>query len=129
MNKQQCIKLCKNKVCDRCWLQIVPIKTVDNIWNDTYWSWCYHWNDDNCWHFTQWVSKEIFELALNLILDDSCDFRINDWYNFKDELEEATKRACDIIQKIEYMKINKNPRHTKGRLEEDFNKYKIKWKE
>ena len=130
VSKKQCQNQIDTRwnVCDYCWRKIKPLKTVDNSWNPTYWEWCTHGNKDWWWVFTCWVPIWIFETARNLVLDDSMEFWIKSWSNFKYQFECAISKACDIIQIIGRMEKYKNPRYNKKTIEDYFNKYKKTWK-
>ena len=76
--KQQCQKQIDelDNVCDRCGRKIIPIKTVNNGGEPTYWPGCMHGQTGkDAWgHFTQGVKKWIFDLASKLVLEDSLSF-------------------------------------------------------
>ncbi len=62
-----------NNVCDRCGRKLIPLKTVDNSNNPTYWVGCYHGKDgiDGAWGtFTNGVKKDVYKLAYKLVLED-----------------------------------------------------------
>lgn len=119
-NKKECQERIDTlgNVCDRCGRKIKPLKTVDNAGNPTYWMGCMHGiKNKNSWgHFTNGVSKNIYKLAVKLVLEDDMYFGMKDrgctfdytWHN-------AVSHACDIISRVEYMKKNR-PRYTKKEL-------------
>ncbi len=129
VTKKQCQEAIDeiNTVCDRCGRKIVPLKTVNNGGQPTYWSGCMHGQTDKgAWgHFTSGVPKEIYNLAVKLVLEDSVDFGMSyEDKNLKDfdyAFQNAVYRACDKVRHIEWMKTN-SPRYTKKRLKENFKK-------
>jgi hypothetical protein len=117
-----------NNVCDRCGRKIVPIKTVNNGGEPTYWAGCFHGDTSKgAWgNFTHGVKKEIYDLAYKLVLDDSLTFGMKkrEDSDFDYLFESAVSHACGIIDLIEYMKIMKEKlRYTKEELEKDYKKY------
>jgi len=125
--KAECWKVIKeqNNVCDHCGRKLKPLKTVDNAGTPTYWVGCGHGNKDGWGHFTHGVQKEIYDLAVKMTLLD--DYRLgcvdrND-STFKYSFQEATRKNCDILRKVEQAKNNKQT-YTKKNLEEYFNKRK-----
>lgn len=60
ITKEQCQQSIDNlgHVCDRCAGVIVPIETVDNMDNPTFWSGC-----ETCQQFTQGVDKELYKIS------------------------------------------------------------------
>ena len=131
MKKYQVTKKeCQNRideldnVCDRCGRKIVPLKTVNNSGEPTYWSGCLH-GDKKCGHFTTGVSKQVYNLAVKLALENSLDFGLkgdDQKIGFDYAWENAVYRNCDKIKHVEYIK-NNNPRYTKKQLIELHNKY------
>lgn len=118
ITRKQCkSEIDKNQnVCERCGRKLVPIKTVDNVGSPTYWSGCRHGNKYG--HFTFGVSKETYDLAVKLVLEDSINFGIrheDKEISYDYAFMEATRRACNMILDIEYMRNNK-PRYTKKQL-------------
>ena len=67
MKYQVTKKQCQDKinklgnVCDRCGCKIVPLKTVNNANEPTYWAGCLHGSD--CGNYTSGVKKEVFDLS------------------------------------------------------------------
>lgn len=114
-----------NNVCDRCGRKIKPIKTVNNANEPTYWSGCMHGQTENdAWgHFTGGVKKEIYNIAVKLVLEDDIDFGMNyedkEIKDFDYAWQNAISRACSKVQHIEWMKNNK-PRYTKKQLKDNF---------
>jgi len=116
-------KLCQsqidvlNNVCDYCGRDLKPIKTLDNSGNPTYWIGCNH--NTNSGNFTFGVKKEVYNLAVKLVLNDSLDFGMTygkkELGNFDYAFECAVHSACQKIAVIEYMK-NQKPRYTKKEL-------------
>lgn len=111
-----------NRVCQRCGRRLVPINTVDNFGNPTYWSGCCHGRD---WgHFTQGVSKEVYDLAYKLVLDGKakeCSFEmdVNELNNreerqiwFENQVSYMTSDIVDILT----LKDGRKPRYTKAEL-------------
>ncbi len=133
VTKRQCQKQIDflNNVCERCGRKIKPIKTVDNGGSPTYWAGCFHVDNipkETTWgNFTNGVSKEVYELAVKLVLQDSLDFGMTyddkTEYPFDYGFENAVSRACSIINEIEWMK-NHQPRYTKEDLEKLINSQK-----
>jgi hypothetical protein len=129
VTKKQCqVKIDDLKnVCDRCGRKIVPLKTVNNSGEPTYWAGCMHGQTKKgAWgHFTSGVKKEIYDLAVKLVSEDSMDFGMT--YNDKDlgdftyAWQNAVSRACKKVEHIEWIKTN-NPRYTKKQLKEQFAK-------
>lgn len=123
VTKKQCqLKIDElNNVCDRCGRKIVPIKTVNNCGEPTYWAGCMHGTKGkDAWgNFTSGVKKEVYDLAVKLVLDNSISFGItyddkkNGYFDYA--WQSAVQRACDKISHIEWMKTNK-PRYTKKQL-------------
>lgn len=111
-------------VCNYCWRNLIPIKTVNNSWIKTYWIWCNHWTkwDNTRWHFTNWVSKEIYKLAKKLVLNNWICWCLKSSSDFNYSFYNAIKYACDRIQDIEYMKTHKS-RYTISELKDDFDKF------
>ena len=115
-----------NYVCERCGQKLVPIKTVDNSGNPTYWSGCMHGTEVG--NFTQGVPRDVYKLAYKLVLDDGLYFTTgkykydvvsNDFdYWFGNSME----KVCNIITSIEYMKTHK-PRYTKTELHKNYKSY------
>lgn len=112
-----------NNVCDRCGRKIKPLKTVNNGGQPTYWSGCMHGQTGkDAWgHFTSGVSKETYDLAVKLVLEDSSDFGMTradmEYKNFNYAFREAVNRACSKITHIDWIKNNK-PRNTTKQLKE-----------
>lgn len=103
-----------NKVCEYCGRKPVPIKTVDNDENPTYWIGCRHGGD---WgNFIIGVDKEIYDLAKKLVLDDSCYLKMHkETKDFNHDFQASVRRACDILEEVERMK-NGKPRYSKKDL-------------
>jgi len=118
--KKQCQKKIdeSNKVCEHCGRKPVPIKTFDDFGNIYYLAGCRHGGD---WgHFTVGVSKDIYDLAEKLVLDNSLYLGINNIFggksdDFGADFRKAVRRACDILEEIERMK-NGKPRYSKKDL-------------
>lgn len=121
INKKQCQKEIDelNHVCDFCGRKLVPIKTQNNSGEATYWIGCMHGVDSG--NFTHGVKKEIYDLAIKLVLEDSVDFGMKydkkELGDFDYAFECAVNNACDKIKIIEYFKTNE-PRYTKEQLKE-----------
>lgn len=130
VTKKQCQKRIDelNNVCDWCGRNIVPLKTVNNSGEPTYWAGCMHGQtDEGAWgHFTNGVKKELYDLAAKLVLEDSIDFGMTDGDkklgDFDYAWQNAIHRACDKLMHIEWIK-NNEPRSNKDQLISDFNKY------
>lgn len=121
ITKKQCqIEIDKlNYVCDYCGRDLKPIKTVDNSDNPTYWKGCMHGTDSG--NFTYGVRKEVYDLAVKLVLEDSVDFGMKydkkQLGDFDYAFESAVNNACDKIKIIEYYKKHE-PRYTKKQLKD-----------
>lgn len=134
MKYQVTKKQCQDKideldnVCDRCGRKIVPLKTVDNGGSPTYWAGCMHGQTaKGAWgHFTSGVKKDIYNLAVKLVLEDDTDFGMSykekESKDFDYAWQNAVYRACNKVSHIEWMKNNK-PRYTKAQLKKEFIKY------
>ena len=102
-----------DNVCDYCGRKIVPIRTVDNSRNPTYWAGCLH--GSNSGHFTNGVPKEVFKLARKLVLDGESYYSHSDKSDYKRNrdaklmwIETETSGFACLIQKINYLKKNKS---------------------
>ncbi len=117
-----------NNVCNRCGRKVVPLDTVDNGGTPTYWAGCMHGQKGkNAWgHFTSGVSKEVYKLAVKLVLEDTIEFGMKsedkEMGDFKYAFQTAVYRACDKVSNVEWMKLNE-PRYTLKQLKENFKKY------
>lgn len=129
ITKKECQKRIDelNNVCDRCGRKIIPIRTVDNAGNPTYWSGCFHsQNDKNDWgNFTEGVKKEIFELAEKLVCAGEWHYshlNKNEYASTPEKrlywFQEEVSGMCGLLNKIEYLKSNK-PQKTKKEFLED----------
>ena len=115
VTKKQCqeqINANGNPVCSRCGLPIVPLKTVNNGGTPTYWAGCYHGSTgENLWgHFDSGVSKETYDLAVKMTLENDSDFLSNKKYcgSYEEWLMECKSKACRIIRLIEHLKKNES---------------------
>lgn|SRR3990167_8967259 len=63
-SKAYCQSMIKG-VCDHCGGEIVPLETVDNSGNPTYWAGC-----ESCSIFCSGVSKEVFEIAKRMVIEE-----------------------------------------------------------
>lgn len=123
VTKKQCQEKINelDNVCDRCGRKIKPLKTVNNGGEPTYWSGCMHGQtEENAWgHFTSGIKKELFDLAVKLVLEDSNGFGMThddkETKDFDYAFQNAVSRACSYLGQIEYMKNNK-PRYNKKQL-------------
>lgn len=118
MKYQTTKKQCQSKidelkhVCDRCGRKIVPLKTVDNGDNPTYWAGCMHGQTiKGAWgHFTHGVKKDIYDLAVKLVLEADTDFGMTnhdkELGDFRYAWQNAVSRACNKVSHIEWMKTN-----------------------
>lgn len=130
MKYQETKKQCQEKidkldnVCDRCGRKIVPVKTVDNANRPTYWAGCCHGSKSGCGHFTNGVKKEIYDLAVKLVLEDDIYLGMDkeEGSDFNYLFREGVSRVAGIIKNIERMKTSK-PRYTKKQLLQNYNKY------
>ena len=95
-----------NKVCSRCGRKLVPLETVNNAGEPTFWIGCMHGDDSKgAWgHFDSGVSKETFELACKYVLDGETPCGSLDKYEYKNSVEqreywfmEQVNSACRII--------------------------------
>jgi len=112
----------QNHVCDYCGRKIVPIKTVDNAHNPTYWAGCMHGGKWGV--FTHGVPKEVYKLAYKLVCEDGMYLGMDKEYNsdFEYLFRNGVHKVAGIIINIEWMKTGK-PRYTKKQLEENYKKY------
>lgn len=122
VTKKQCqeaINKDGNKVCTRCGRKIVPLKTVTNSGIPTYWRGCMHGGKKGDWgHFCYGVTKEQYNLARKLVLEDNYKFQSStDTKDFDYWFRESMDRVCDILTTIDYMK-NSKPRYTFAKLKE-----------
>ena len=98
-----------NTVCDYCGGNIVPIETVDNADNPTYWPGCYHGDDSG--HFTSGCPHVVLELAETLILNgeqpyshlSKLEYKSTQWHR-KYWFQSQVSGMCALIQKIERAK-------------------------
>jgi hypothetical protein len=131
MKYQVTKKQCQSKidsngkpVCSRCGLPIVPLKTVNNGGTPTYWSGCYHGSKgENSWgHFDSGYSREVYDLAVAMTLENDSDFLVGKKYygSLESWVMECRNKCCRIITQVEYLK-NNAPRFTKEEFEK-FNK-------
>lgn len=108
-----------NNVCDYCGRKLKPIKTVNNSDQPTYWIGCMHGVDSG--HYTHGVKKEVYDLAVKLVLEDTTNFRMTyekiQLGDFDYAFECAVKDTCDKIATVEYFKTHE-PRYTKEQLKE-----------
>lgn len=117
VTKKECQKKIDElgNVCDRCGRKIVPLKTVNNSGTPTYWAGCMHGQTEKgAWgHFTYGVKKDVYELAIKLVCEDSIDFGMSykdkELGDFDYAWQNAVSNACDKIETIECMK-NREPR-------------------
>ena len=61
VTKEECQKKCDGKVCQTCGADIMPLKTVDNARNPTYWGGC-----DLCLRFDLGTTPKVYALARSL---------------------------------------------------------------
>lgn len=130
ITKKQCQEQIdkRSNVCERCGRKIVPLKTVDNSGNPTYWSGCMHGQTKKgAWgNFTGGVEKYIYDLATKLVLEDDINFGMS--YkkkalgDFEYAFQSAVSVACEMVRCIEWMK-NNNPRYTRKQLEKQFKEF------
>src|SRR3990167_3990518 len=124
MEKYQIIKAeCQRQidklgnVCDMCGRNIIPLKTVDNSGNPTYWAGCMH--GQNMGNFTTGVPKEIYELACKLVLNGERYYTNIENPKTENEkqywFERQVRGVAGLIRQIEYLKNNK-PRYTKKKF-------------
>lgn len=111
-------------VCEYCGRELKPQETVDNAGNPTYWAGCLHGQGEDGWgHFSGGVRREVYDLAVKLVLDDSLDFEVKSGSDFDYQFRKAVKSACDTITRIEAMK-NGTPRYTKNQLRDMFESFR-----
>lgn len=101
----------RGNVCSYCGRDIVPIKTVDNSNNPTYWPGCMHGSDAG--NFGVGVKKKVFELAERLICDGKRSFphmeKQEYWTHPEMRLywfEHQVSGMCTNILQMEYLKTN-----------------------
>lgn len=130
VTRKQCLEQiikAGNRVCSRCGKKIVPLKTVTNGGIPTYWSGCNHNNKLGSWgHFDHGVTKETYQLAVNLVLEDSYKFQIKkESSDFEYWFMESVSHNCNLLAQIDYIKNNK-PRYSKNKLKSNYLKYYAK---
>lgn len=114
-------------VCEHCGRIPVAIETVDNSGSPTHWAGCYHTDnpETEAWGvFTSGVEKEVYELAVSLVLEDghfsvSRSDKIKDEDHFEYKFREAVARASHSLRHIEAVKKN-GARYTKDGLKSLF---------
>lgn len=118
ITKETCQKMIDDRgnVCDYCGRDIVPIETVDNAKQPTYWPGCMHGGE--CGHYTASVPKDVFDLAEKLV----CDGEQTRYLNKPDYgktpegrlfwFQENVSSMCSRIRQIDALKTNP-PRKTK----------------
>ncbi len=113
ITKKQCQKAINERgnVCSYCGRDIVPIKTVNNANEPTYWPGCYHGTDAG--NYGAGVPKEIFELAERLICAGEKGYSHMDkqeyWTHPDMRLywfEHQVSGMCTNILQMEYLKTN-----------------------
>jgi hypothetical protein len=112
-------------VCDRCGRKIVPLETVDNSGNPTYWAGCYHGSrgKNASGHFTNGVKPDVFILAEKLVCDGMVIYGNKSDYKETPEsrlywFQQEVAGVCSTINRIEWMKSGK-PRKTKEEVLND----------
>jgi len=119
----------QNNVCNRCGRKLSPLKTVTNSGKPTYWAGCLHGQTGKgSWgHFTSGVKKEIYDLAVKLVLEDDTTFGMTyedrETKDFDYAFQKAVYRACERVHQVETMK-KIEPRYTKKQLKEKYFKDK-----
>lgn len=98
-------------VCSYCGRDLVPIETVDNANNLTFWAGCMHGTDSG--NYGVGVPKEVFELAEKLVCDGERAYSHLDkseyWATPEARLywfQSQVSRMCSRIQQMEYLKTN-----------------------
>lgn len=110
-------------VCDSCGRKIVPIETVDNSNNPTYWAGCKHGGESG--NFTGGVPKGTYELAKKLVLNGDAYYSHLDKNDYKTKeqkqywFESQVSGMARFIERMEYYKNNK-ARKTKAQFLKDF---------
>lgn len=131
VTKKECQKRIDkaNTVCDRCGRKIVPIKTVDNSNNPTFWAGCFHRSKGKnaSGHYTYGIKKELFELAEKLVCDGERYYNHNskaDYSKTKDErlywFQTEVSGFCGLLSRIEYLKTNEARKTKKEFLEDKY---------
>ena len=126
ITRKQCNDRIKElgNVCDSCGRGIVPVKTVDNGGNPTYWSGCFHGdNSKGAWgSFTSGVKKEVFDLAEKLVCNGERGYYHMDKLEYRNHytqrlywFQSQVSSMCRKINTIEYLKKNKT-RQTKRKF-------------
>lgn len=99
-------------VCDYCGRDIVPIETVDNADNPTYWAGCMH-GTKTAGNFTGGVKREIYELAEKLVCDGEQPYAHKHKSEYCKTPEERlhwfqsqVSGACSQIRRMEHLKTN-----------------------
>jgi hypothetical protein len=115
----------KGNVCGYCGLEIVPIETVNNSGEPTFWSGCMHNKKMGEWgHFSCGYNKEMYDLAYKIILDDGIYLHMEKdaTADFEYQFMNGVNMVCGILRNIEFLK-NDEPRKTKQQLEDEFIKF------
>lgn len=110
-------------VCDRCGRKPVPIRTVDNAGNPTYWSGCKHGDEDG--HFTYGVKKEFFEVAEKLVQNgetyykhlSKAEWDESEWHRLY-WFQSQVSGLANLLSHAEYLKTH-DPKKTKKEFLED----------
>lgn len=128
--KEQCQKTIDQYgyVCDSCGRKIVPIETVDNSGDPTFWAGCFHKDNpsvDDWGTFTSGVPQEIFELAEKLTCQEGNYYSHTYKSEYKDTPEKRlywfqtqTSGWCGLLRTINHLKINP-PRKSKEEVLND----------
>ncbi len=98
-----------NNVCERCGRKLSPLKTFDNGGNPTYWSGCMHGNrgKDAFGHFTHGVKKDIYNLAIKIVLNNTIlglEYDEVKKYGFDYAFAEKVADNCHILTTISRLK-------------------------
>ena len=103
-----------NGVCNRCGRKPVPIETVDNSNNPTFWSGCMHGNMEECaWgEFTSGVSKKIFDIAEKLVCEGEIYYSWEDTSDAAYWFQTQVSGFCGLLARAERLKTQ-SPRRTK----------------
>ena len=115
VTKKQCQARIDNldNVCDYCGRKLVPLKTVDNSNQPTYWAGCYHGSKTDG-HFTWGTKKETFDLAEKMVLDGETYFSHLDKSDYETEsakeywFQSQVSGICSLLSKVEYLKSHES---------------------
>lgn len=102
ISKESCQKMIGDKVCSNCGEPIVPLETVDNAHNPTFWAGCH-----SCSRFDWGVSRKVFEMGKLMVVKKNYEpYTHLEHYHGKDGaykdywLKAQTGGAVDTVLKV-----------------------------